>query len=581
MSELPVAAPSAAGTSDAATPVATASMSTTPVPPPSAAAGSATGAPTGGEPTPPPPAAPPPATSFPWLGLTAVLLGTFISTLNTRLSSLGLADIRGAVDAGFDEGAWITTSQTVAQMLITLVAVWLGAIYGTRKVLMEAAAAFALISFLEPFSPNLQTLLVFQFLGGLATGFFIPLTLSFVLRNTPPKAWAYGIAIYALNLEVSLNISASLEGWYTDHLSWRWIFWQNVPLAAGMATCLYFGTKPEPANPNRPRADIFGFIFGGCGFALIYAALDQGNRLDWLNSPLIIGLLTAGGLLLIAFHVHEWYWTYPAVNLRVVLEPPLPRVLVLVSFLRLTILSTAFVIPQFLQTVRGFRALEVGGALVWIAAPQLLICFLAGYFLRRVDARIVAALGFLCICFACLWVAYGLTPLWGSDQFIPSGLLQGVGQSFALSGTVFFAVLHLRPQDALSFGAAVQTARLFGGEVGQAFIATFVRVRGQIASNHLGQHIQIGDDQAIHRIQAYAAATARVGDPDTATTRGAAVLNNVVHGMSITQGIIDAFVVIAAASAITVILIVTRRAAPPGPASHLPIFASRRAAQQR
>ena len=83
----------------------------------------------------------PPATSFPWLGLTAVLMGTFISTLNTRLSTLGLADIRGAVHAGFDEGAWISTAQTVAQMLVTLVAIWLGAIYGTRKALMGAAAA--------------------------------------------------------------------------------------------------------------------------------------------------------------------------------------------------------------------------------------------------------------------------------------------------------------------------------------------------------------------------------------------------------------------------------------------------------
>jgi DHA2 family multidrug resistance protein len=528
---------------------------------------------------PPPPGAP--AATFPWLGLTAVLLGTFISTLNTRLSSLGLADIRGAVHAGFDEGAWITTAQTVAQMLVTLPAIWVGAIYGTRKALIMSAGTFAILSAIEPFSPNLRTLLVFQSLGGLATGFFIPLTLSFVLRNTPPKAWAYGIAIYALNLEVSLNISASLEGWYTDHLSWRWIFWQNVPLALGMVACLYFGTQPEPANPNRPRLDLFGILYGGCGFALIYAALDQGNRLDWLSSPLIIGLLCAGFMLLAAFVIHEWRCPYAAVNLRVVVEPPLPRVLLLVSFLRLTILSTAFVIPQFLQTVRGFRALEVGQTLVWIAAPQLLICLLAGYFLRRLDARIVATFGFMCICAACLWVAYGLTPLWGSDQFIPSGLLQAVGQSFALSGTVFFAVLHLRPQDALSFGAAVQTARLFGGELGSAFITTFVRVRGQVASNHLGQHVQIGDGQVVQRIQAYGAATARAGDPTSAFSRGVAVLNNVVHGLSITQAIIDAFVVIAAASAITVIIIVTRRAAPLGPASHLPLFATRRAAEQQ
>lgn len=522
----------------------------------------------------------PPATSFPWLGLTAVLMGTFISTLNTRLSTLGLADIRGAVHAGFDEGAWISTTQTVAQMLITLVAIWLGAIYGTRKVLMEAAAAFAVISLLEPFSPNLQTLLVFQFAGGLASGFFIPLTLSFVLRNTPPKAWAYGIAVYALNLEVSLNVSASLEGWYTDHLSWRFIFWQNIPFALIMVACLYFGIKPEPVNPSRPRADIFGFLYGGFGFALIYAALDQGNRLDWLNSPLVIGLLVAGLLLLILFFVHEWRCPFPAVDLRVVLEPPLPRMLLLVSFLRLTILSTALVIPQFLQTVRGFRALEVGDTLAWIAAPQLLICFLAGFTLRRADPRMVAVFGFMCICVACLMVAYGLTPLWGSDQFLPSAILQAVGQSFALSGTVFFAILHLRPQVALSFGAAIQVARLFGGEIGSAFIQTFVRVRGQVASNHLGQHIQIGDGAVVQRIQAYGAATARAGDPLSATSRGASVLNNVVHGAAITQGIIDAFIVIAAATALTVIFIVTRRAAPSGPASHMPLFAPRTQAPQ-
>src|ERR1700759_1716472 len=183
--------------------------------------------------TPPaaPPAAPAAATTIPWFGLLAVLMGTFISTLNTRLSTLGLADIRGAVHAGFDEGAWISTSSTVAQMLITLVAIWLGAIYGTRKALMGASGVFAIISLLEPFAPNLPTLLIFQFLSGLATGFFIPLTLSFVLRNTPPKAWAYGIAVYALNLEVSLNISASLEGWYTDYLNWHFIYWQSVPFA--------------------------------------------------------------------------------------------------------------------------------------------------------------------------------------------------------------------------------------------------------------------------------------------------------------------------------------------------------------
>ena len=514
-------------------------------------------------------------TQIPWLGLAAVLLGTFISTVNTRLSTFGLADIRGAVHAGFDEGAWITTSQAIAQMLVAPIAIWMGGVLGSRRVLLEAALAFAVVSFLEPFSPNLQMLLGLQFMGGLASGFFVPLTLSFVLRNMPPKVWAYGIAIYALNLEVSLNISASLEGWYADNASWRWIFWQNVPLALGMAACIHFGIKPQAPNPNRPRADVFGLASAGLGFALIYAALDQGNRLDWVNSPLVWGLMLAGLWLLGAFFLHARHSPKSGFDLKVVLTAPLPRLLLLIAFLRLTLLSTAYIVPQFLQVVRGFRALEVGQTLFWIAAPQLILCLMAGMLLRRSDARLVASTGFLFICLASLLVAHNITPVWGSDQFLPSQLLQAVGQSLALSGTLFFAVLHLRPEDALTFGAATQITRLMGGEIGQAFIVTFVRIRGQIASNVIGQHVQIGDAQTLQRIQAYGAATARAGDPASAFTRGAALLGNAVRSAALTQAIIDALVILAAATAITLLVIVTRRAAPQGPASHVPLLRRR------
>ena len=528
----------------------------------------------------PPAPAPTPPTTIPWMGLLAVLLGTFISTLNTRLSTFGLADIRGAVHTGFDDGAWITTALTTGQMLIAPVAIWAGGAFGARRVLIGAASGLAIIAAIEPFATNLHTLLTLQFASGMATGFFVPLTLSFVLRNTPPKVWAYGIAIYALNLEVSLNVSASLEGWYLEHLSWVWIFWQNVPLAIGMALCLRFGVSPDPVNPSPPRADIFGLASGGIGLSLIYAALDQGNRLDWSSSGLVWGLMLSGVLLLVAFLIHESRTRYPGVDLKVVFASPLPRLLLLIAFLRLTILSTAYAIPQFLQVVRGFRALEVGQTLVWIAAPQLLVCLVAGYLLRRTDPRLIASVGFLCICGACLMVAYGLTPLWGTDQFLPSQLLQAVGQSFALSGTIFFAILHLKPQDALTFGAATQIARLMGGEVGQAFITTFIRVREQVASNPLGLHVQVGDVQTIQRLQTYAAATARAGDPSSAAARGAAVLGNVVRSVATTQGIIDGFIVIAALTAVTLILIVTRRAAPPGPATHVSPFAPRDTVQQ-
>ena len=362
-------------------------------------------------------------------------------------------------------------------------------------------------------------LLVMQFLGGLATGCFIPLTLGFILTTTPPKYWAFGIALYALHLELSLNISASLEGWYVDHLSWRWIFWQNVPLALLMSVCLRYGIAVKPIK-TRPHFDLFALSAGGIGFALIYAALDQGNRLDWLNSGLVWGLLLAGLVLLAGFFVHERRAPQPLLNLKVAFESSMRSQFLLIGFLRLTILATGFLIPLYLGGVRGYRALEVGDTLIWIAVPQLLFCPLAALMLRRIDPRLVASIGFILICVACLMVGYQLTPLWGSTEFLSSQLLQALGQSFALSGVIFFGVLHTRPEDAFTFGAVLQTARLMGGEAGNAFIQTLARIRGQVASNLIGQHVQVGDPAVIERVQAYGAATTRVLDPEGAINRG-------------------------------------------------------------
>jgi len=142
---------------------------------------------------------------------------------------------------------------------------------------------------------------------------------------------------------------------------------------------------------------------------VIYAALDQGNRLDWLNSGLEWGLLGAGALVFIGFFVHEARAARPLLNLKVVFDAPMRSPFVLISFLKLTVLSTSYLIPLYLGSVRGYRDLEVGETLIWIAIPQLIFCPLAALMLRRSDARLVASIGFIFISIACLMVAYNLT----------------------------------------------------------------------------------------------------------------------------------------------------------------------------
>ena len=348
----------------------------------------------------------------PLIGVLAVLLGSVISTLDSRITTFGLADVRGAVHAGFDEGAWITTAFTVGQMLMGPVSVWLGMVFGPRRVLMISSAVFAVSNLLLPFSPDLRFVLAFQMVSGLASGTFIPLTIGFVAQNLPPRLVVYGVAAYVLNLELSLNIAASIEGWFSDYWSWKWIFWDTALLAPLMLVCVHFGMPRQPINRALLKtADWSGIVYAGVGFSLLYAALDQGNRLDWLNSGLICALLLGGALLLVAFVVQELTHHRPWVDLRFAARGNFPLLFLFIAFFRFTILSTSYIIPQYLTTVQGYRAMEVGGVLVWIALPQFVLAPVTATMLRFIDARLLTALGFALIGVAC-FMAGQLTDQW-------------------------------------------------------------------------------------------------------------------------------------------------------------------------
>src|SRR5580700_3445261 len=279
----------------------------------------------------------PAVSARPFIGVLAVLLGAIISTLNSRITTFGLADVRGAVHAGFDEGAWITTAFTVGQMMIGPPSAWLGGVFGPRRVLTISVVVFGISNSLLPLSPSLGYVFAFQAISGLASGTFIPLAIGFVVQNLPARMVIYGVAAYSLNLELSLNVAASIEGWFDDYWSWQWIFWDTALLTPLMLICIVFGMPRQAINRALlGTADWAGMLYASVGFSLLYAGLDQGNRLDWLNSGLINALLLSGTLLLVVFAVHELTNKRPWINLRFAASGNMPLLFFFISFFRFT-----------------------------------------------------------------------------------------------------------------------------------------------------------------------------------------------------------------------------------------------------
>src|SRR5262245_44095824 len=302
----------------------------------------------------------------PYVGSVGVFLGAGIATLNGRLISVGLPDLRGALGLGVDEASWIPTAYNMAMMFVGPFSVYLGGLLGVRRVLLWSTAIFILCSFLLPFSPNLSVMLCLQVISGLSSGTFYPLTFTYAARALPLRYVVYAIGVYPLDIIGGTSLAVPLEAWLMDHLSWHWLFWVSALITLPMMLCIYMAI-PKPPKRARPKPTLSwrGFLYGCLRLALIYGALDQGERLDWINSGVIVGLLVTGVFLLAAAIIRRWLSPNPLVNpMFLANRNTLILGACLFSF-RFALLAIALLIPALLGVTQGYRPLETGRVMLW------------------------------------------------------------------------------------------------------------------------------------------------------------------------------------------------------------------------
>src|SRR6266436_768470 len=254
--------------------------------------------------------------TWPLVGILGVVIGAGIVTLTGRMITLGLADLKGHVGISFDDGAWISSAFNIALMFIGPFTVYLGALLGPRRILFFAATAFTLICTLLPLIHSYSLLITALVLAGLTSGTFYPLTLTFALRNIPPRFLPFTIALYATFVDGAVNIAPSLYGWYRDHLSWQWMFWNSAVITPLMMVCIYFGIPGmPPRKKSGPAPSFVGFLYLSAGLAMLYAALDQGERLDWWRSGVFTAVFAGGSFLLLCSLVRRLRSPNPLVDM--------------------------------------------------------------------------------------------------------------------------------------------------------------------------------------------------------------------------------------------------------------------------
>ncbi len=512
---------------------------------------------------PAPAKAPAPLTVHPYIGVLGVFLGAATSTLNGRLLSVGLPDLRGALGFGFDEASWIPTVLNMGMMFIGVFAAFLGTAYGIRRVLLITGAVFTLTSFLLPFSSSLATMLTLEAIAGLSAGAFYTLTLTFVVRNLPKKLLIFGVAAYALDIVVTSNVAALIEGWYMDHLSWHWIFWTGSVLTPLMMVCIYFGASRAD---DAPRPSWRGFLYMSGGLCLVYGALDQGQRLDWWRSGVFVGMLAGGIVLLLAALIRRYFQPNPLVNLPFLNARNVVILGLGVFTIRFALLTPLAGIPGFLGSIADYRPIETGGALAWVAAPQFVLVWIAAISTVFIQPRIVMAAGFATIGVAC-WTVARVDSSWAGNSFQIPELMLAAGIATAFVGLVVSLLLLAAEMGAVTsvvnastYSAWMHTMRLMGGEIGAVIFGRFVAVREQLHSNLLGYHVAAGNWITDERLRGVALAlTPPSAGSEEAAARSVTVLGGQVRAQALTLAYSDAFLLIAWWIVVYLLLVVCMR----------------------
>jgi len=485
----------------------------------------------------------------PYLGILGVFLGAGIATLNARLVSIGLPDLRGARGFGFDEASWIPTALNSAMMFSGVFVCFFSVVFGPRRILFSAAGIFAAVSLVLPFAPTYWTMIALVVIAGIASGTFYSLTMTFVLRSLPKRLMIFGIAAYAADIVFVSNIASLLEGWYIEYLSWHWIFWTAAVIAPLMMICIYFGIPHMPHL--EPTPSWRGFVYFGLGLSLIFGATDQGERLDWLNSGVIVAMLAGGVFLLAATVARRFLHPNPTVNLGFLNRRNTIILSLSIFTFKFSHLAALVLIPGFLANIQDYRPLESGHTLAWVALPMFAVVWLVALMMIHANSRLILTLGLTIAAVTC-WVCSRVDTSWAGSSFEIVELFLATAFAATYVGLVGNIVLEGLEAGALSsatgaatFSGLMHFIRIFGGQIGVAFMTRVVSVREQFHSNLLGLHVQAGGWLTAERVRMLTAGMLpQSTGPEEAQYRAVEILGRQVRKQAFTLATADGFLMI-------------------------------------
>ncbi|MBO0917661.1 DHA2 family efflux MFS transporter permease subunit [Streptomyces laculatispora] len=402
-------------------------------------------------------------------------VASFMAALDNLVVTTALPSIRESLGGELPELEWTVNAYTLTFAVLLMLGASLGDRFGRRRLFVVGLSIFTGASAAAALSPGINELIAFRAIQGVGAAIMMPLTLTLLTAAVPPARRGAALGLFSAVTGLAVACGPLVGGTLTEHLSWQWIFWLNVPI--GLVLLPLARLRLAESHAPDSRLDIPGTLLVSGGlFGIVYGLVNANS--DGWTDPTVLSALIAGGVLLGGFIHHGFRAKNPMLPMRLFRNRAFFGINTASLLMFFGMFGSIFLLSQYFQGVLGYSPTEAGlRMLPWTGMPML-VAPVAGLLADRFGGRPVVVTGLALQAAGLGLFALALAPDASYASQLPGLMVGGVGMALYFAPAASLVMSSVRPGEQGIASGANNALREVGGALGVAVLATAFSSQG-------------------------------------------------------------------------------------------------------
>jgi EmrB/QacA subfamily drug resistance transporter len=406
-----------------------------------------------------------------WIVAGVVLLGAIMSILDTTVVNVAIAHLAFAFHTSLTTIQWVVTGYTLALATVIPLSGWGADRFGTKRLYLWSLVLFTLGSVLSGLAWSAESLIVFRILQGFGGGMIMPAVMTILTKKAGPHRMGRVMGVLGVPLLIAPIVGPILGGWLVDDVSWRWIFFINLPIGIAAFVLGLMVLEPDRPQPAH-RLDWLGMLLLSPGLALFIFGLAESSTYGF-GAVQAWGPVVAGVVLIAAFFIHSWRSDAPLIDIRTLTRSTAGAAAGTFLLFAIAFFGSLLLIPLYYQTVRHVSALQAGLLLMPQGLGAMITMPIAGRLTDRYGPRWLPAAGIPLLVIGISPFAFVTAT---TSYVLLSGFsfIMGLGQGISLMPTMTAAMQAVPATAIARTSTAMNIIRQAGASIGTAVLTVIL-----------------------------------------------------------------------------------------------------------